>query len=142
MGFVTPLLYVAPSYKYFSLKEAFELIKRIGYVIRDEEIPEKLQPLIFCITGKGRCSQGAFEVLKNLPHKLINPDEMEGLVRDKNNPNHKKFIYITFAESQHMVKHQSNKPFDKKEYYNHPERFEPIFHEKYLPYVSAIFHNM
>ena len=63
MGFVTPLLYVAPSYKYFSLKEAFELIKRIGYVIRDEEVPEKLQPLIFAITGKGRCSQGAFEVL-------------------------------------------------------------------------------
>lgn len=34
------------------------------------------------------------------------------------------------------------KPFDKNDYYNHPSKYRPIFHEKYLPYISAIFNCM
>jgi alpha-aminoadipic semialdehyde synthase len=41
-----------------------------------------------------------------------------------------------------MVANKKGKPFDKEEYYKYPDRFEPIFHSKYLPYISAIFHNM
>ena len=34
------------------------------------------------------------------------------------------------------------KKFDKAEYYSHPSKYAPIFHEKYLPYISAIFNCM
>lgn len=42
---------------------------------------------------------GAFEVLQNLPHKVVDPDELAAIVKDKNNPAHKTCIYITFIES-------------------------------------------
>ena len=67
---------------------------------------------------------------------------MEGICQNKNDPIHRTQVYICFIESVHMVREKTGKIFNKSEYYKHPENFEPIFHEKYLPYISAIFHNM
>jgi len=44
--------------------------------------------------------------------------------------------------SEFMVAEKNGRPFDKKDYYEHPSNYKPIFHEKYLPYISVIFHNM
>ncbi len=70
--------------------------------------------MIFAITGRGRCSEGAYDVLKNFPHRLVSPDELEGLVKDKENEEHKTNIYISFIESEHMVERRDKKPFNKK----------------------------
>jgi len=32
--------------------------------------------------------------------------------------------------------------FDKDDYYKNCNKYRPIFHEKYLPYISVIFHNI
>lgn len=45
--------------------------------------------MVFAITGKGRCSLGAYEVLKNLPHVVVKPEELKALCQNKSDPNHK-----------------------------------------------------
>lgn len=38
-----------------------------------------------------------------------------------------------------MVEHKdSSRAFDKDDYYEHPEQYNPIFHKKIAPYASAI----
>lgn len=59
--------------------------------------------MVFAITGKGRCAQGCFEVLSRLPIRLVQPDELETIHKDKNDEAHKHVIYVTFIEEEQMV---------------------------------------
>jgi len=81
--------------------------------------------------------------LECLPIKIVDPDELESIVKDKDNVAHRSVVYVTFIETQHMVKPSDpNKTFSKEDYYAKPDSYIPIFHEKYLPYISVIFHCM
>jgi len=71
------------------LEEAIEHIKRIGKKIEECEIPQEIRPLIFAITGAGRCASGVLEILRNLPIKEVDADHMAALCKDPNNPDHK-----------------------------------------------------
>ena len=97
--------------------------------------------MIFAITGRGRTAKGCYEVLNNLPVTEIGPDEVEKVYNDKNNPNHRKTIYIVNINSEDVIVPRDNdKVFDKKDYYEHPTQYKSIFKTKYLPYISALFH--
>lgn len=39
--------------------------------------------MIFAITGRGRTARGCIEVLENLPITYVNPNDVEGLCKDK-----------------------------------------------------------
>ena len=41
-----------------------------------------------------------------------------------------------------MVRNKHGKKFDKKDYYENPNNYEPIFHEQYLKYISVLVHCM
>ena len=74
------------------------------------------------MTGStGRCGKGTLEILKLLPIKIVNPDDLKGLVDDAHNPIHRKVIYLAIIENKHLVKHQSNADFTSKDYYTHPD---------------------
>lgn len=55
--------------------------------------------MIFAITGRGRTAKGCLEVLSNLPIVEVSPDDIKKLVEDKNNPNHRKYIYLVNINS-------------------------------------------
>jgi alpha-aminoadipic semialdehyde synthase len=76
--------------------------------------------MIFAITGKGRCSEGCYEVLRNLPHEVVSPDDLKELCLNKSDPVHRRKVYICYIESVHMVRNMNGKPFDKGDYYKHP----------------------
>lgn len=81
-------------------------------------IPIELCPMIFAITGRGRTAKGCLEVLNNFPIINISPDQVEKLVKDKNNPNHRKNIYLVNINSEDiMVPRDPEQKFDKKDYY-------------------------
>lgn len=61
--------------------------------------------MVFAITGKGRCSLGAYEVLENLPIINVKPEELEGICANKSDPRHRTHVYVCYIESQHMVAH-------------------------------------
>jgi len=157
MGYSTPFLNISQSYFYKNLEKAKENLYAIGKDIVTDGIPQNYLPLIFAITGTGRCATGVMEILEQLPTQYIDADEIAYLVKDKHNPKHKHVIYVTVINAQHMVAPiestinrpiassldkpiDVNKVFNKNEYYKHPELYKPIFHEKYLPYISVIYH--
>lgn len=143
LGFSTPFLNMSFAYTYKNLEKAKEVVRDIGEVIADEGIPATHAPFIFAITSSGRCAQGVMEILECLPIKVVDLEELEGLVADKENPVHRSIVYVTYIEAQHMVKPaDDNAQFNKEEYYKKPDTYVPIFHEKYLPYISVIFHCM
>lgn len=75
---------------------------------------------------------------------MVDPNELKGLFDDRSNPDHQTTIYLTNIVQEHMVEscESPTKPFNKEQYYNHPSKYTPIFHERYLPYISAIFNCM
>jgi len=75
---------------------------------------------------------------------MVDPRDLKALFDDKENPDHQTTIYLTNIVQQHMVESCQSplKKFDKDDYYNHPSKFAPIFHQQYLPYISAIFNCM
>jgi alpha-aminoadipic semialdehyde synthase len=143
LGFSTPFLNCSYAFTYKNLEKAKEIIRDCGESLAEEGIPASAGPLIFAITSSGRCSQGVLEILECLPIKIVDPDDLESIVQDKDNIAHRSVVYVTFIETQHMVKPADpNKTFSKEDYYTKPDSYVPIFHEKYLPYVSVIFHCM
>lgn len=97
--------------------------------------------MIFAITGRGRTAKGCLEVLENLPITEIQPDEVEKIFNDKKNPKHKKTIYVVNINSEDViVPRDEEAKFDKGDYYKNPQKYKSVFHKKYLPYISALFH--
>jgi len=96
-------------------------------------LPKALCPLIFSIIGTGRVGKGSVEVLKELPHQFVKPSELKNLTAEDN-----KKIYICEFSSEDMSQHkEQGKKYDRKEYHDHPERYDNIF-DSFMPYISFI----
>jgi hypothetical protein len=79
--------------------------------------------------------------LNNLPITEISPDEVEKVFNDKNNPKHKKTIYVVNINSEDVMEPRDpEQKFDKKDYYQNPSKYRCVFKTKYLPYISCLFH--
>ena len=142
-GYSTPFLNISMSYTYYNLAKAKESMTSIKPLIENEGIPKEFCPLVFAITSKGRVSSGTREILECLPIKIIDRNELMELVRNKNDIAQQSVIYVTYIEPKDLVKPlDEQKNFDKQDYYANPDKYVPCFHEKYLPYISCIFHCM
>lgn len=142
----TPFLHTGFSYMYSSLNEAKEAIVKVGELILSKKLNFKLLPLVFGITGNGRVTGGAIEILELLPHEWIDPDDLHTLF-DKSKPLNKAVVYLTKLESKHMYSLKTNEKhdsgsFDKNHFYKNKSEYKSIFSQKYLPYISALFHCM
>ncbi|EGR27359.1 hypothetical protein IMG5_197160, partial [Ichthyophthirius multifiliis] len=113
----SPFINISLTHKYFSIEQAYQQLKMVSKIFQKQGITPSLRPLIFAIIGNGRCAQGTLEVLQNFPIKIVSPDDLQLICADKNNQEHGKYIYF-------------------------PYEYTPIFHNKYLPYISVIFQNM
>ena len=74
----TPFIFLGSSYMYEdydAMKGALESVAR-GV---SRGLPKKVSPLVFGVTGTGRVSQGIMEVLQQLPHVLVDPDQLKNL---------------------------------------------------------------
>ena len=146
-GISSPLLTVSYGYRYESLEDAKENIIKISKILQYNGMPKELSPIVFALTGRGKTSEGVAEILKLLPIKEIPPEELPALFQNKNDPALSQYIYLCYIDQQHMVEkapegeHQAHDHiiFNKHDYYKHPMKYRPIFHEKYLPYISVIF---
>lgn len=76
-----------------------------------------------------------------LPHLFLDtPEELREVCKKaKKNPEfYNKNIFIVRLSTDKIMRKKSAplEKFEKKEYYEHPERFKCIFMEEYLPYLS------
>ena len=65
-----------------------ETLTRMNKNIVTSGIPRQISPLVFAVTGTGRVSEGIIEVLKQLPHEMVDPDDLKDYL-EKNKDNKK-----------------------------------------------------
>ena len=146
-----PFLHTGFSYMYPSLELAKKRISKVGELLKREKINSKILPLVFAVTGNGRVAKGSEEILTLLPHKWIEPDDLQHLFDKNTNSNNEcnDFVYLTRIEHKHMYCKKSEterdaiyKTFDKEHFYANKKEYKSVFAEKYLPFLSVIFHCM
>ena len=48
-------------------------------------IPKQLSPVVFAVTGTGRVADGSVEVLEQLPHVKVKPEDLKEYLADPSN---------------------------------------------------------
>lgn len=129
----TPFIFLGSAYMYEDYDAMKEAICRVAKGIAKQGTPKAYSPLIFAVTGTGKVSSGIMEVLEQLPHIKVDPDDLKSYQESSDN----KRIIIAQFTSKHLVRHKEGMPFDKCDYYSHPNKYESKFFE-YLPYVHFI----
>ena len=134
-GLATPFSECKQALNYHSVKEAHDHIEQIGQQIKQNGLPQELNPLIIGILGYGNVSKGAQYILQALPVEQIDPADLETFYKKGNFSPHK--VYLTVFKEEHLVKHRQDKPFELQDYYRHPEHYQSVF-DRYLPYLSIL----
>jgi alpha-aminoadipic semialdehyde synthase len=124
----SPLSEIKQTIFYKNLQEIKDHFREIGNKI--EKVP--IAPLIIGFAGYGNVSKGAQEIIDLLPVREIAPKEIKRIYE---NPSDKLIYKVVFKEED-MVEPLSGR-FDLQEYYEHPERYRPIF-ERYVPYLNIL----
>jgi alpha-aminoadipic semialdehyde synthase len=61
---------------YEAMKMALSSVSRN---IAKSGTPKQYGPMVFAVTGTGRVAQGILEVLEQLPHVKVDPDELKNI---------------------------------------------------------------
>ncbi|KAL9643444.1 hypothetical protein ABK040_010059 [Willaertia magna] len=157
-GYSSPFISISYAKNYISLEICKYALNEIGRKINAYGIHKDLFPMTFVMTGKGgSVCQGMKEMITQLQppevtHKtvefLTSPTELRALWEKKERGEVTKEdcrkIYVLICGPEHMVRHKTrfNEPFDKFDYYAHPDEYEPIFHETVIPYTRVLLNGM
>ena len=79
LGHNTPLIRVNMASGYQTSVAAMEVIRECGNEIKSGHLSPVLDPLVFCITGSGRCARGAKEILDALGVEWVHPSKLKTL---------------------------------------------------------------
>jgi len=133
MGYSSPFLSIGSAYMYPDFKHSCEAVAAMGRQIEQHGVPPDFAPMVFVFTGNGNVSRGAQEVFKHTPHEMITADQLGKITMDP----HK--LYGCIVEEEHMVAPLADgAQFSRSEYYQHPERYEGVFHDQVAPHASVI----
>eukprot|EP00957_Ditylum_brightwellii_P177582 13526324-Ditylum_brightwellii.AAC.1 len=108
-------------------------------------LPPGLDPLIFCFTGRGNVANGALEIFKLLPHKMISSDQLDEISKMKGPHKHVYGLQVQYDDIVRMKNDErdnSNSAFDSEHYKKHPTEYEGIFHSKVAPYCNVLINGM
>lgn len=135
-GRESPFSSLAQAYRYGSLAEAKEEVRKIGWTIAKKGLDPSLAPLICGFAGYGHVSQGAQEIFDLLPFEAIPPEEVFDFFEKKNFSSHR--VYKVVFKEEHMVEPVSgDQKFELQDYYDHPKKYRSRF-ESYLPYLTVL----
>ncbi|MDP8206403.1 MAG: bifunctional lysine ketoglutarate reductase /saccharopine dehydrogenase family protein [Candidatus Electryonea clarkiae] len=135
-GISAPFEMIHQARTYESLNHARVDIIEAGKQFKEINLSGDSSPIIIGITGYGRVSQGAQEILDLLEPEEISPSELisksdSGELLD----NH---IYkVVFYEKDMFEPIDTNTPFDLQEYFDYPGRYKSKF-ERFLPYLTVL----
>lgn len=137
-GYQTPLIYLGSAYMYEDWDDMKHALSRVAKGISVGAL-KALGPVVFAVTGTGRVSTGALEVLKQLPHEFVDPLNLEALVTNDSTPCDR--IYICHLRTADLVARKDGQlfeAFDKVDYYENPQNYTSVFAQRHLPYVSFL----
>lgn len=133
-GIDTPFSEIKKTIDYNSLEEAKSHIKQVGKKIEQVGVPESLAPIVIGFAGYGNVSQGAQEILGQLPVKEIRPKQLEAIHDHYSD----KVVYkVVFKEEDMVEPVFSEAVFNLKQYYEQPHLYRGIFH-RYIRRLSIL----
>ena len=135
-GIKNPFLVLKPAQNYHSLRAAVKGMKLLNRKIRKEGFERSISPFIVGLTGHGRVSQGAEEILSYLKPVEIHPRELVKFSRQSKRELGRKIYKIVFLREERFCSKDGHK-FYFEEYLKHPERFESNM-ASFLPYLNIL----
>ena len=124
-----PFARVRPAYEYGDLDEVRHHFALIGEEIREAGLPAEIQPFVCGFAGYGQVSRGAREIFDLLPVTRVRPDELAQLPRRGDT------CFATVFDERHLVEPvEASRPFELRDYYDHPERYRAAL----FPYLKHL----
>lgn len=142
LGHDTPLLALRGANEYATYAQACKALAAVGAALRvGGALPPIASPLTIAITGSsGNVGRGALDALRHLGARalsFVEPVELAAAAARGRGAGHPP-VYVAMLGAADVVALIDGASFDKAEYYAHPERFRPLFHERLLPHVSLL----
>ncbi len=125
LGYPNPLSAIRLAREYDDLEAAKAAVAEAGKRLRVQPLPEAFRPFIVGFAGYGNVSKGAQEIFDLLPHDTVTPDELPGLGQSRGAAGDR--LYKVVFEERHLAERRDGDPFDKQDYFDHPERYRGIF---------------
>ncbi|XP_071960178.1 alpha-aminoadipic semialdehyde synthase, mitochondrial-like isoform X2 [Antedon mediterranea] len=138
LGHHTPFLHIAAAHNYRDSSMARQAVREAGYEIALGRLPKSIGPMTFVFMGAGNVSQGAQEIISELPLEYVRPCDLKDVAE---NGDHRKAYATVVRRKDHLV-HKDGGKFNLEEYTNHPERFRSVFSERIAPYSSCIINGI
>jgi len=135
-GIETPLSRIQPAHVYDSLEAARKVLNEVGRLIADDGFPKEVLPVTVGVAGYGNVAKGAQEILADLPHRVVTPEELTQLAGSTTVSAH--CIYTTTFKEQDLVNPRDpGTLFELQHYYEHPEAYRSSF-DPVLPHLSVL----
>lgn len=134
LGHHTPFMHIGPPHNYRSSYVAQAAIRDAGYEIALGLMPKSIGPLTFVFTGTGNVSQGAQEILRNLPHEYVSVEHLPKVA--KHGSLNK--VYACVVDKEDNLVRKLDGGYDADEFNQFPEKYASTFSQKIAPYASVI----
>ncbi|KAK8721919.1 hypothetical protein OTU49_012634, partial [Cherax quadricarinatus] len=126
LGHHTPFMHIGPAHNYRNTEMARQSIRDTGYEISLGMMPKSIGPLTFIFTGTGNVSQGAQEIVQELPYEYVS---VKALKKVAEHGATNKIYCCEVSRRDHLVRKDSGQ-YDAVEYEEHPERYISVFAHK------------
>jgi len=123
---------IRPTHEYPDLEAAKRAVHGVAPKLAASPLPPALTPLVFGFAGYGHVSLGAQEIFDLLPHREVEPGELERAAHEGSG------LVKTVFKEEHMVRPaEPGRLFDLQEYYRHPERYRAGF-DAWVPHLHVL----
>ncbi|XP_050705954.1 alpha-aminoadipic semialdehyde synthase, mitochondrial-like [Eriocheir sinensis] len=138
LGHHTPFMHIGPAHNYRNTEMARQSIRDAGYEVSLGMMPKSIGPLTFVFTGSGNVSQGAQEIMQELPHEYVS---VKALRKVAEHGDLKKVYVCEVSRRDHLVRKDGG-GYDAREYEEEPEKYISVFAHKIAPYASVIINGI
>lgn len=134
-GIDSPFGALKLAHEYLDLEDAHVALARVAEEIRRDGVPDALHPLVVGFTGSGNASRGAQEIFDHLPHEEVLPEDVAGLVGDRDLP--RNLLYKTVFGRGDRIARRGGGVVDAAEAEMHPERYASVM-GRHLDHLTVL----
>ncbi|XP_030856176.1 alpha-aminoadipic semialdehyde synthase, mitochondrial [Strongylocentrotus purpuratus] len=138
LGHHTPFIHIAAAHNYRSSSMARQAIRDAGYEISLGLMPKSVGPMTFVFMGSGNVSQGAKEMIDELPVEYVEPQDLKEVAQHGDT----RKIYATVVNRKDHLVRKDGGEFEAAEYDDYPERYKSVFNEEIGPWASCIINGI
>ncbi|KAG8832376.1 hypothetical protein FRC17_001423 [Serendipita sp. 399] len=135
-GVSSPFLLLPRPYNHRGLEDLRKSLRDIGSIIKEFGTPPATGPYIIALTGNGNVSQGALNLLHELPLKHMPAKDLKALATNPDTP--RSVVYLVHVKPEDYLIDVRGRPYDRSTYYSKPELFNSLFYERVAPYISLL----